>query len=295
MKRRILRVFPRRTRATPIDEGVRVGQPPGMLDAADEVHVSVAFSWDIPMAEWLCAQWESVAPVQIGGPAVGTAGGDFVAGKYLRAGYTITSRGCPNRCWFCSVWKREPRVLELPIVPGWNVLDDNLLACSEGHIRSVFDMLKKQPQRVQLTGGIDAQLLQDWHVNLLADLRLEQAFLAYDTADDWDPLVAASRLLSRAFNMRSRHAWRCYVLIGGPGDSLSAAEARLRATWDLGFLPMAMLWRPPGRHCDRDAEWMRLQRSWARPALIRRIQASLDVTERTSSENPEGFRLEHPA
>ena len=39
---RILRVFPRRTRATPSDSLVRVDEPPGLFDRdldVDEVHV----------------------------------------------------------------------------------------------------------------------------------------------------------------------------------------------------------------------------------------------------------------
>ena len=40
------------------------------------------------------------------------SGGDFVPGRYLAPGYVITSRGCPNRCWFCSVWRREGALRE---------------------------------------------------------------------------------------------------------------------------------------------------------------------------------------
>jgi hypothetical protein len=42
----------------------------------------------------------------------------------------------------------------LPIYDGWNVLDDNLLACPEWHVRAVFEMLKRQTQRVCFTGGL---------------------------------------------------------------------------------------------------------------------------------------------
>ena len=46
-KMKLIRVFPRRTKATPDDANVRTG-PPGLFDEADAVHVSVAFSADIP-------------------------------------------------------------------------------------------------------------------------------------------------------------------------------------------------------------------------------------------------------
>lgn len=47
---RLIRVFPRTTKATPDDELVRFG-PPGLFDEADEVHISVAFTYDKPYAE----------------------------------------------------------------------------------------------------------------------------------------------------------------------------------------------------------------------------------------------------
>lgn len=157
MARRIIRVFPRKTRATPDDGLAAVGRGPELFDEADEVHVSVAFTWDLPLAERLAREWRYVAPVSVGGPATGQRGEAFVAGRYLRRGYTITSRGCRNRCWFCSVWRRDGDIRELPIVDGWNVLDDNLLQCSDDHVRSVFAMLARQGRRPQFTGGLEAR------------------------------------------------------------------------------------------------------------------------------------------
>ena len=53
MSERIIRVFPRRTRATPTDALAVVNRSPELFDEADEVHISVAFTWDIPVAEQL--------------------------------------------------------------------------------------------------------------------------------------------------------------------------------------------------------------------------------------------------
>lgn len=50
--------------------------------------------------------------------------------------------------------------IELPITDGYNVLDDNLLACSEKHIHDVFDMLKRQKEKPIFTGGIEAKILK---------------------------------------------------------------------------------------------------------------------------------------
>ena len=153
---KIARVFPRITKATPDDELCFFGPPPLLtLPEIDEVHVSCVFTYDRPKAEELAYQWEVAgAPVKIGGPAYDDpAEGDFVPGRYLKKGYVITSRGCNNHCWFCSAWRREGKLRELPITPGWNVLDNNLLQCSEQHIRNVFNMLSQQKERRCLPGA----------------------------------------------------------------------------------------------------------------------------------------------
>jgi hypothetical protein len=271
MMKKIARVFPRRTRGTPADAYAFVGGPelcrplPG--DIA-EVHISVTFTWDLPEAERLIPLWSEAAPVKMGGPALGTRGENFSPGMYLVPGYTITSRGCPNRCEFCSVPEREGHgVRELPITEGRNILDDNLLACSEKHIRSVFAMLEGQKRgTVEFTGGLEAGLLRPWHVELLKELRPKQIFFAFDAPDDLPALEEAARLCREA-EYGSRHILRCYVLIGYPGDSFKAAEHRLETVVRMGFCPMAMLFRDE-RGSVPALEWRRFQRCWARPAMI---------------------------
>jgi hypothetical protein len=271
--KRIIRVFPRRTRATPDDPLAYVG-PPDLFAEADEVHVSVTFTWHKERAEQLALAWEVVAPVKVDGVAYGNRGEEFVPGRYIRPGYTFTSRGCPRRCWFCSVWKRDPlpRLLT-PIVPGWNILDDNLLACPRPHVEAVFAMLRQQGRRIEFTGGLEALSLQDYQVGLLADLRPRpNCFWAYDPGDEFETLQsAARRLIAAGFTARS-HRLRCYVLIGQPQDTFSEAEKRLRQMLSIGFTPMAMLWRPDDkpaqRKHERGEDWRRFQRRWARPAII---------------------------
>lgn len=265
---KIARVFPRKTKATPTDDYVFFDGPGLFPPDVDEVHVSVAFTYDLPKAHELAEQWKHVAPVKLGGPAMNEPGGEFIPGRYIKKGYVITSRGCPNNCWFCSVWKREGReIRELPVTEGNNVLDDNLLACSEDHVRSVFAMLKSQKLgRPMFTGGLEAARLKDWHIDLLRWLRPKEIFFAYDTPDDYEPLVdAGKKLLAAGFTVTS-HALRAYVLIGYPNDTFDKAEARLMQAIKAGFLPMAMLYRD--HKGDRDSQWAKFQRSWARPAII---------------------------
>lgn len=269
----IARVFPRRTKATPTDPLAFIGPPPMFLPDISEVHVSVAFTWDMSYAEKLAKMWEPIAPVKMGGPAFDQPGGEFVPGRYLNPGYVITSRGCPNRCWFCSVWRREPELIELPIVDGHNVLDDNLLACSDHHINAVFRMLKRQKEKITFTGGLEAALLKPWHVNLINSIRLKRLYFAFDTPDDWEPLNDALNTLSENGFRVNRTQVRCYVLIGYPKDTITKARERLEAVLSLGIDPAAMLWRPETEkeRLEREANmipWKKLQRAYFRPAIM---------------------------
>jgi hypothetical protein len=246
--------------------------PPGFFDEADEIHISVAFTQDKPKAEWLAHQWERIAPVKIGGVAYGDPGTEFIPGKYIKHGYTFTSRGCPRKCWFCSVWKRDPVPRLLPIQEGWNILDDNLLACPRPHVETVFAMLGKQKGRVEFTGGLEAMALEDYQVGLLADLKPKPVcFFAYDPGDPFETLrSAATRLLESGFTACS-HNLRCYVLIGFPKDTLELAEKRLIQMLSIGFTPMAMLWQPETPSAEKwkpEIKWKSFQRRWVRPALI---------------------------
>lgn len=262
---RIIRVFPRRTNATPTDELAFVGDPT-MFAEADEVHISVTFSWDIPEAERLEKEWRCIAPVNIGGPAIGQRGEDFIPGMYLKRGYVITSRGCPNKCWFCDVWKREGNIRELPITDGWNILDDNLLACSTEHINNVFLMLSRQRHRPLFTGGLEAAKLKLWHVSRLAELKPKELFFAYDCPEKREPLFEAGKLLLQNGFSRKRQNLRAYVLVGYPQDNFDAAEKRLIECMEFGFIPMAMLYRD--KTGMRDPAWVKFAWPWIRPAAM---------------------------
>jgi hypothetical protein len=263
---KLIRVFPRRTSATPTDEDAYVGEPT-LFAEADRINISVTFTYDLSEAERLAKLWKQIAPVEIGGPATGTRGGDFVPGTYLKKGYVITSRGCPNRCWFCGVWKREgENVRELPVTEGWNVLDDNLLACGDSHIKEVFAMLSKQKHRPLFTGGLEAARLKPWHVEELAKLKPEEMFFAYDEERDREPLYEAGRLLTGA-GLKLCHPLRAYVLCGYPKDTVGKAEWRMRDCATAGFMPMAMVYRDA--RGGREREWIRFAHTWARPACAR--------------------------
>lgn len=102
----MVRVFPRKTNATPDDDNSFIGAPPMTAMCKKffiepiEIHVSCTFTYDKPEAERLADLWSEYGDVKLGGPAYDHPGERFTPGLYLKKGYVITSRGCPNNCWF---------------------------------------------------------------------------------------------------------------------------------------------------------------------------------------------------
>jgi len=260
----MLRVFARKTNACPDDNEAFFG-PPIEHGNGEQVSMSCTFTYDKSKAERLAEQWSKAGyNVTCGGPAYDTFGGEFTPGLYLKRGIVITSRGCNNNCWFCLVPQRQGKLRELKITNGWNVMDDNLLQCSPTHIIKVFDMLKRQKHRPRFTGGLEAACLKDWHVSFLQTIKTERVYFAYDTSDDYEPLVvAAGKMRAAGFKYGKMS---CYVLIGYPKDTISNAEKRLQSVVALGVMPFGMLWK--NKDGDTDKTWRQFQRHWAAPIAV---------------------------
>jgi hypothetical protein len=225
------------------------------------VRVSVTFTWHKHDGERIAASWSRFYDeVKVGGPAYGDPGSEFVPGQFLKEGCTITSRGCPKHCGWCVVPQREGRIRELEIKPGWIVQDNNLLACSEGHIRAVFEMLRAQGRRIYFNGGLDKHFLKDWHRELFESISLGELWFACDTSTDIPFLERAARILE-GISLRKR---RCYVMIGYDGESIADSERRIERVFELGFMPFTQLYQPDDLRVYPE-EWRVLRRKWARP------------------------------
>ena len=271
---RIIRVFARRTKFTPTDDLAFYGGPPLYSTPELPVYVSVTFTWDIARGRELADAWRyRSGAVRLGGPAFGIGRpGEFVPGRFLKEGITITSRGCPNRCPFCLVPDREGKIRELTIRAGSNVADNNLLACSRRHVGSVFEMLRTQRQ-IRFSGGLEAARVTDEIVEELRGLRIKFIWLAYDNEDRKRAVLRAVERLKRYF---TQEKIRCYALIGYHGDTLDAAEGRLRWLYEIGTFPYAMQYRLPvasfaESFLQPGRAWRDLAGRWKNPRDIKGI------------------------
>ena len=261
-----IRVFPRRTKWTPDDPGVYIGDPPLFRPSQDlPIRISVVFTWDIEEAFRLKRAWEKYySTVQVSGPALDSPGDEFTPGRFIKQGVTITSRGCPRKCPWCFVPKREGIIRELIIQDGWIVQDNNLLACSRKHIEAVFEMLSGQNRSVEFKGGIDPRLLKQWHVDLFNQIKVKEIWISFDS---WTAQLAVERsaALLSGYPINKK---RCFVLIGFNGESVSEAEDRLERVYSMGFLPFAQLYQNENRK-TYSTLWRNLARKWSRPAAYR--------------------------
>lgn len=266
----MIRVFPRKTKWTPEDPLAFIGFPqfPSMLPQEEmPVRISITFTTDLHDAESLLKSWSQFyKDVRIGGPALGDPGGEFIPGRFIKEGVTITSRGCIRKCGFCFVPEREgSQIREYPIKPGYIIQDNNLLACSRPHIESVFIMLKKQRKRIIFAGGLDPRLLRKWHIDLLNKIKINELWFACDTIGDIPSLEKASELLKHIPIKKKR----CYVLFGYGDETPKEAEERARKVLELGFWPFAQLYKGPERRVY-GRNWRDLAFVWSNPGIYKK-------------------------
>ena len=172
-----------------------------------------------------------------------------------------------HNCPWCLVPQTEGKLRTLPdIAPGNVVQDNNLLMCGREHMTRVFDMLKQQPYAARFTGGIDADLVDDWFAEQVKGLRIEELWLAADYPEALKKVGAAVEKLS--FLKGRSKKLRCYVLAGfQKNETVKSIEDRCWYLYRHGLTPFLQLYQPPGERIDYPQEWRDLAWKWSRPAV----------------------------
>lgn len=197
----------------------------------------------------------------MGGPAYNSPCEDFVPGRYVAPGVIFTTRGCPNKCGFCFVPKREGEFRELPIVQGNVIQDNNILAASDKHWAALMEMLKGQ-HTIKFSGGLEARRLTDKKIQDLRGLRIAEMYLACDTPGALRVVAEKIKKLTAAGFTRS-HIY-VYVICGKDQDE---EEARMEQIFLAGGQPFAQLFQPEEK-IKYSRDWRKFATKWSRPAAF---------------------------
>jgi hypothetical protein len=224
----------------------------------DAVYLSALYTWDIPTLTEETARVSPSTTIEIGGPAPSimasyvfsktgitpTIGLDprFASegGNYKS---TYTSRGCIRSCKFCSVPQVEGTLRELPdFTPAPIILDPNFLACSKIHIENATEKLV-QLQFVDFLHGLDARLLEPWHVELFTkQLNLRIWRFTFDSLQN-EPSLRNTLDILKNYGIKPKERVIVYCIYGfteTPEDAYERAKLILK----LGTHPYAMRYQP---------------------------------------------------
>ena len=187
-----------------------------LTQKVEKIFISCLFDWNRKKVEpWLrCG-----VPVEVGGSgwSEGSRLPPEIEKECPRINYGYTSRGCPRRCPWCSVHKREGdwaavhKLLDL-----WDgrskditLLDNNILA-DEKHFHRVCWDAYRHGIRLHFYQGLDYRFVNRAVACSLGMIRHKRLRFSFDEPKGWDAVDTALDHLSDAGIHRSQ--W--FVLVG---------------------------------------------------------------------------------
>jgi len=176
-----------------------------------------------------------------------------IKGFFKDAMTLFTTRGCPNKCGYCMVWRMEP---EFYIEPAWKknitdvnrevcvVSDNNFLSAPHSHIKDVIETLNKYNKKIIFNNGVDCRLINNENVQLLSSLTyIRNGFrTAFDRmSDDGHYQKAMEKMEKTGFKIKGQSY--TYVLFNYT-DTPQEAYYRATECWKYGSNPYLMRYRP---------------------------------------------------
>ena len=137
-----------------------------------------------------------------------------------KVNFGFTVRGCPRKCRFCVVPKKEGQIKVVgDIYDIWDgvsekivLIDNNFLAAPEDHFYKIIGQIKKNKLRVDFNQGLDHRLLTDENYAALKGLKNRYGYYRFAFDD-----ISQEKSVIRAIELMKRHGtaisvW--YVLVG---------------------------------------------------------------------------------
>ena len=187
-----------------------------LTQKVEKIFVSCLFDWNKKKVDpWLrCG-----VPVVVGGSGwdEGSKLPEEIEKECPRINYGYTSRGCPRRCEWCSVWRREGNfhVVHklLDLWDGYSkditLLDNNILA-DDYHFHQVCWDAYRHDIRLHFYQGLDYRFVTRSIASSLGMIRHKRYRFSFDEPKGWDTVDTALNHLSDAGIHRSQ--W--FVMVG---------------------------------------------------------------------------------
>jgi hypothetical protein len=174
--------------------------------------------------------------------------------------FIFTTRGCPNKCAYCAVWRIEP---ERWTNPKWKemidmdrpnvmVSDNNLSSQSVEHIADVCNFLSETKRGVVLDNGVDCKHITEETAALFAKMKFVRSGmrLAFDRIEEDGRFQKAVETLIKAGVKKSNiMAYVLFNFMDTPKEAIYRAEECVR----LGIRPYPQMYAPLNKtSADKD-------------------------------------------
>lgn len=177
-----------------------------------------------------------------------------IKGFFKDAMTLFTTRGCPNKCGYCMVWRMESNTTT--IIPSWKknivdidrkvclVSDNNFLNAPYEFIREVVQTLNENKKEVIFNNGVDCKFIDKNKAPLLASLKYTR--MGYRTAfDKMDQDGYYQKAMERVIKCGLKVKGNSYTyVLYNYNDTPQEAYYRGKECWKYGSCPYFMRYRP---------------------------------------------------
>lgn len=246
------------------------------IDSPDEVYISCIFKKNKEKAVEMAKHYP--VPVDIGGSGVDLSKRLPHDYEMIMPDYSLytmdydlgfTSRGCPRKCYFCIVPKKEgkfsvvqhPKEFHDPNHKNVVLLDNNILWDKDWFLE-ITDWIIANNLKVDFNQGLDIRLMDNDIAHRLKELKpIKIWHFAFDSINYQDDVIRGIEILRNAgVNLRSKTNW--YVYLDNDRD-FDDAVYRCRLLKEYGTLPYIMI----NQDAERTQRMTDLKR-WCRPQIF---------------------------
>lgn len=175
--------------------------------------------------------------------------------------YGFLTRGCPNKCSFCCVWKKEGLVTHkvADLNEWWKgqkeiiLLDANILACRQ-HLE-LLEQLAQSGALVDFTQGLDARFINEENLEILKRIKIKTMHFAFDFMKNERRIVKGLKLAKETLGIDDRKA--IVYMLTNFDTSIKDDVYRVKLIQSAGYLPDVRIYRKnalPKRHILRDLQ-----------------------------------------